>query len=694
MSTGGPTSFFEQQDLARKNSRRLVWFFGMAVIVVVVSLNLVAVGLFTSASKNPDGTVPLTARSFSSDQLSELYAIIAATTLGTGGIIGLASLGKTVALSSGGSAIAESLGGRLIESQDIKDPLEKRLLNIVEEMALASGVPVPPVYIMDNEEGINAFAAGYKPTDAVIGVTRGTLQTLSRDQLQGVIAHEFSHILNGDMRLNIRMIGVLYGLLFLGIMGRTILRLLSNVSYNSSRRSSSDSDKDSKGNPMAAVYLIAIALFILGYLGYFLGRLIQAALSRQREFLADASAVQFTRNPDGIAGALKAIGGWANHAQIQSPEALETAHMFFGDSIKRMFANSPMATHPPLETRIRRLDPNWDGVFPAPAQITEAAVESVPKNPRSNRNPLNIPGMPNIPGGMAIPPIIAGLSEGAGTRQSLGQGVNQSLSMAGQPGDDQFGYARSFKDLVPESVEVITREPLGASCIVLWLLAPSPENLALMPEAFRREYPRVARMMPDELLEYPVDLCKLIAPAIRRLSTSQMVSLIEESERLILADDKVKMGEWLVKRMVTNQLKRSKDPLAKSVGSASAAMPDTNSAVAVLMSALAWSGQSPDLDPSESQSSANHAVAKAGSMLTGVMTKSPTQCLPRTMINAERLDAALGRLVKESAKVRLAVIRAAAEVIQADEVVTRREFDMVRVVADSLDCPLPPIAFV
>jgi hypothetical protein len=368
--------------------------------------------------------------------------------------------------------------------------------------------------------------------------------------------------------------------------------------------------------------------------------------------------------------------------------------MFFGDSIKRMFASSPMATHPPLETRIRRLDPNWDGVFPAPAQITEAAVESVPKNPRSNRNPLNIPGMPNIPGGMAIPPIIAGLAEGAGVQQTLGQGVNQSLSMAGQPGDDQFGYARSFKELVPEAVEQITHEPLGASCIVLWLLTPSPENVALMPESFRREYPRVARMMPDELLEYPVDLCKLIAPAIRRLSTSQMVSLIEESERLILADDKVKMGEWLVKRMVTNQLKRSKDPLAKSVGSASAAMPDTTSAVSVLISALAWSGQSPDLDPSESQSSANHAVAKAGPMLAGVMTKSPTQCLPRTMINAERLDAALGRLVKESAKVRLAVIRAAAEVIQADEVVTRREFDMVRVVADSLDCPLPPIAFV
>ncbi|MCY2933921.1 MAG: M48 family metallopeptidase [Planctomycetota bacterium] len=686
MSTAGPTSFFEQQDLARRNSKRLIWLFGLAVLAMMICLNLVVVFLFVSAAKNPQDQSQLTINTLETIDTSQLAMLIGGTTIGTGTIIGLASLGKTVALASGGSVVAESLSGRLIEPQDVKDPLEKRLLNIVEEMAIASGVPVPPVYVMDNEEGINAFAAGHKPTDAVIGVTRGTLQTLSRDQLQGVIAHEFSHILNGDMRLNIRMIGVLYGLLFLSIIGRTIIRLLGNTT---TRRSSSD-DKDNKGNPMAVVYVIAIALFVLGYLGYFLGRLIQAALSRQREFLADASAVQFTRNPDGIAGALKTIGGWTNHAQIQSPEALETAHLFFGDSIKRISINSPMATHPPLQDRILRLDPNWDGTYPEPTHIVEAAQESIRNPSKPSRNPMNLPGMPNIPGGISIPPILAGLAEGAGGRQNLGQDVDRSLTTAGQPGDEQFGYARSFKELVPEYVEEITREPLSASCIVLWLLAPSPDDVALMPEPFRGEYPRVARLMSEELQQYPVDLCKLIAPAIRRLSSSQMVYLITEADRLILADDKVKMGEWLVKRMVTNQLRRSKDPMAKSIGAKSEAMPDTNSAVALLISALAWSGQSGN-NSAESQSSANQAVSKAGPMLANVISQSPTQCMPKTMINAQRLDAALVRLSSESAKVRLAIIRAAAEVVQADAVVTRREFDMVRVVADSLDCPLPPM---
>lgn len=704
MPNPGPTSFFDQQDMARRNSRRLIWFFGLAVLAVVVALDLLAVWLYMAASKNKragDGQMQISAPPLSDQNLRDLYMLIGATSIGTGTIIGLASLGKTVSLASGGSVVAEALGGRLIDPLDVRDPLEKRLLNVVEEMAIASGVPVPPVYMMDNEEGINAFAAGHRPTDAVIGVTRGTLQTLSRDQLQGVIAHEFSHILNGDMRLNIRMMGVLYGLLFLGMLGRTILRILSDVSYHSGggRSSSSDGDsKDNKGNPMAFVFIIAIALFVLGYLGFFLGRLIQAALSRQREFLADASAVQFTRNPDGIAGALKAIGGWANHAQMKSPEALETAHLFFGDAIKRVMAGSPLATHPPLETRIRRLDPHWDGVYPEPKQIQDSARESARK-PEPKRNPLNIPGMPNIPGGMAIPPIVAGLAEGAAGGamiapvRNIRQSVDESLDTAGRPGDEQIGYARSFLDSLPDDVSELTHQPLSASCLVLWLLRPNAIDIQAMPDVIRAEYPRVARNMPETLRDYPVDLCKLMAPAIRRLTASQMESLLAEAERLIMADDKVKISEWLVRRLVTNQLRRSSDPAAKGLytSTTGGAMPDRASAIALLLSALAWSGQ--DSGTAEQlQAQANAAIAEAADSLAAVVPTAPKQAMPRALINADRLDAALARLSGESAKVRLAVIRAAAATISADEKVTRREFDMVRVVADSLDCPLPPIA--
>jgi len=673
--------------MAHRNSRRLIWFFGLAVLAVIAALNLVAVGLYTSV-ENKRGDGPGLVQGVQAVDPAQLGMLIAATTVSTGSIIGLASLGKTVALASGGSVIAESLGGRLIDPQDVKDPLEKRLLNVVEEMAIASGVPVPPVYLMDHENAINAFAAGHKPTDAVIGVTRGTLQTLSRDQLQGVIAHEFSHILNGDMRLNIRMIGVLYGLLFLGLMGRTILRIMGDISYHNGRRSSSN-DKEDKGNPLAVIYIVAIALFVLGYLGYFLGRLIQAALSRQREFLADASAVQFTRNPDGIAGALKSIGGWVNHAQIESPAALETAHLFFGEAVTHFFSGSPLATHPPLEVRIRRLDPNWDGIYPDPEKIAYTAQNETAAKPAARRNPLNIPGMPNIPGGMAIPPVVAGLAAGGGA--TLTQGVDASLGTAGRPGDDQFDYARNFLDSLPDQVLEITREPLSASCLVLWLLGPDAASQQSIGQPFQGEFARVARLMPDELRDFPVDLCKLIAPAIRRLTTGQMQALMAEAERLIMADDKVKMSEWLVRRLVTNQLRRSKDPSAKGLAPVATVLPDRTAAVAMLISALAWSGQSSG-NAETDQAGANQAVAKAGERLADIVPQAPRQVLPRQMINADRLDAALGRLTGEPARVRLAVIRAAAAAVQADETVTRREFDMVRVVADSLDCPLPPIA--
>lgn len=686
MAVGGPTSFFEQQDLARRNSRRLIWLFALGVLVVVVCLNLVVITIYTSQSR-PDSNGDGLALQLSNQAMPELLGIIGLTSLGTGSIIGLASLGKTAALSSGGSVIAESLGGRLIDPLDVKDPLEKRLLNVVEEMALASGVPVPPVYLMDQETGINAFAAGFQPTDAVIGVTRGTLESLNRDQLQGVIAHEFSHILNGDMRLNIRMIGLLYGLLFLGLMGRTILRVLSDISYRTPRRSSSN-DKDNKGNPLAIIYVVAISLFVLGYVGFFMGRLIQAALSRQREFLADSSAVQFTRNPEGIAGALKAIGGWANHSAIQSPESMETAHMFFGDAVKRIVPKSPFATHPPLEVRIRRLDPNWDGQYPAPEKLIENAhnTEADRKN-KKPKNPLDIPGMPKIPGGMAIPPIMAGLAASE-TVVNLPRGVESSLAKAGNPSIEQFGYANSFLDLLPDAVHELTHDPLEASCVVLWLLKPNGQQVASMPEPYHHEFPRVQRMLPEELRSYPVDLSKIIAPAIRRLTVNQLETLLSEADKLIMADNRINMTEWLVRRMLRNQLRRSKFPVKTSRHDQ--AMSSTAESIALVLSAIAWAGQGGG--NTDDQSAASESLKAALPQIQKFLPDtSAVTLLPKSDIEAVKLDAALARLLGESAQIRLSVIRAAADVIQSDQEITKREFDVIRVLADSLGCPLPPL---
>ncbi len=677
MSGMGPTSFFEQQDMARRNSRRLIWMFSFAVLAVVVALNvIVAVLLFSSEGTAPDV-----------DPAAMTFAL-GTTTLGAGGMIGLASLGKTVSLSSGGSVIAESLGGRLIEPQDVKDFHEKRLLNVVEEMAIASGVPVPPVYVMDNEEGINAFAAGHRPSDAVIGVTRGTLTTLTRDQLQGVIAHEFSHILNGDMRLNIRMIGLLYGLLFLSLVGRMILRAMGNA--RSSRRSRSD-----KGDPTAFILAIAVALFVLGYLGYFLGRLIQASLSRQREYLADASAVQFTRNPDGISGALKAIGGWSQHALVQNPQSLETAHMFFSEAISRLSAHSPFATHPPLEDRIRRLDPHWDGIYPAPEIIVSQAQQDTSEpEKKERRGPLDLPGFPKMPGGVSIPPIVAGLVDAPAEDRSGGQlraGLDRSLQSVGRPGEEQFHYARRFLGSLSTEVEELAHEPLSASCMLLWLLEPDSDQVQNLPDKFRQEYPRVEAALPEELRRFPVDLIKLLAPALRHLSGKQMADLVDATESLILADSKVLMREWLVRRLLLNQVRRSRDPFLARFRTTGETIRESDTAANILISAVAWSGHTRESDE-KSDADVLRAMRIASETLGTSKPTIPQNPLPRETIGADRLDSAISRLWQEPAPYRLALIRASAAMIEADSVVTPREFDLVRVIADSLDCPLPPIS--
>ena len=213
-------------------------------------------------------------------------------------------------------------------------------------MAIASGMPVPDIYVLEQESGINAFAAGYTPGDAAIAVTRGTLELLDREELQGVIGHEFSHILNGDMRLNIRLMGVLFGIMVLGLIGRMILRSGHHASIVSSRR----------GRGAPAVLIIGLGLAILGGIGVFVARAIKASISRQREFLADASAVQFTRQTDGLASALKKIGGYEEGSHLQAADPEEVSHMLFGTGSR---LSGMFATHPPLTERIQALDPHF-----------------------------------------------------------------------------------------------------------------------------------------------------------------------------------------------------------------------------------------------------------------------------------------------------------------------------------------------
>ena len=353
------TNFFENQDAARRNTKRLVLLFCLAVVAIAGMLYLLAVLLTGVEQPDPNTGQMVISPLWWQPDLALGVAIATVIVVGGG------SLYKIAQLRGGGAVVAEALGGALIPP-GTRDADERRLLNVVEEMAIASGIPAPPVYLLKDEQGINAFAAGFAPGDAVIGVTRGCVQRLSRDELQGVIAHEFSHILSGDMGLNIRLMGVIHGILIIGIIGYFLLR--SSLYSGSSRRS------NSRDNSGMAIVAAGLGLMVIGFLGTFFGNLIKASVSRQREFFADASAVQFTRNPGGIAGALKEIGGYEGGSILESPNAPEASHLFFSQGL-RGGLQMLFATHPPLEERILRLDPNWQaGTRPARTRASRAAA--------------------------------------------------------------------------------------------------------------------------------------------------------------------------------------------------------------------------------------------------------------------------------------------------------------------------------
>jgi len=344
-------NFFENQDKAKRQSKRLYLVFALAVIGIVLLIDLLVA--FASMYIYSNGT---SINFFQGQWLEDNFGLMAASTLITSGFIGASSLYKTVRLGFGGGAVAKDMGGTLITA-DNSDPLRKRLYNIVEEMAIASGTPVPEVYVLEQEAAINAFAAGNEPSNAAIAVTRGALEQFDRDELQGVIAHEFSHVLNGDMRINIRLMGILFGILVISLIGRTILRSSRNVRVRS---------RDSAGG-VSAILFMGLALTIIGYIGLFFGRLIKAAVSRQREFLADASAVQFTRQTDGIKNALMKIAATRNSSILKAADPEEVSHMLFSKGLPKF--SGMFATHPPLPERLIAIDPQFKE-----SEITQLAI--------------------------------------------------------------------------------------------------------------------------------------------------------------------------------------------------------------------------------------------------------------------------------------------------------------------------------
>jgi Zn-dependent protease with chaperone function len=359
--------FFSQQEESRRQSHKIIWRFILANILIATVLNfaiqavyIVGIAGGTSKKQYP---VHSTILESTLQQLLDWRPFVIVNII-VFLIIGTAALLKFRSLASSGGAVAQMLGGQKV-THDSPDPLEKRLVNIVDEMSIASGLPVPEVYVLQGQDGINAFASGPTPERSAVAVTRGAIERLSRDELQGVVAHEFSHIIHGDVRLNIRLAAYIYGLLILVGVGNILLELSRGRSYSNSSRKA-----------FMPLLMMGIVIVGIGTLGKVLSVLMSAAISRNREYLADATAVQLTRNAAGLAGALKKIGGYQFGSSIDSRDADGVAHFFLADAKRLSLFDRFASTHPPLMDRIKKLDPTFNGELPDSASIELQTVSS------------------------------------------------------------------------------------------------------------------------------------------------------------------------------------------------------------------------------------------------------------------------------------------------------------------------------
>ncbi|EJG1815546.1 M48 family metallopeptidase [Vibrio parahaemolyticus] len=611
--------FFHHQDTARQRTGLLVMLFTLAVLAITGLVSVISIGIYFYFTGEPFTT----------------QSIISYCLLSFVGVLTVVSISSFIRLSelnaNGGRGVAESIGGKLI-STDTSNAKHRQLLNVVEEMSIASGIPVPPVYVMAEEHGINAFAAGMSIDDAVIGVTQGALDAFSRDELQGVIAHEFSHILNGDMRLNTRLIGALFGITCIAHFGHLILDNSNSTRHVS--RSSSDSNKG-----FAVIILIAIVCLVLGWLGTLFGNMIKAAISRQREFLADASAVQFTRNDQGIAGALKKIGSNVQGSTLNTKASDEMSHMMFGQSKLSGFS-SLFATHPPLDERIRRIEPNWDGSYAQHSHAQNTAFDNEQ---------------------------VSGFAVGGGSPASQSASPSEQLSETGK---------QLISQLPPELVD-IAREPYSARFIAFALIFDGSD---IQREMIKSYVPLASQSTLLLWLDYDLPLhlrfplLELALPALKSLSEAQKISLCKVLRELSETDNQYSLAEWCVINLLEKQLLASFGFIKQHK-----TLKQLEESVFWLLRELAWVSHS---QADKAQRAYHCALAHLG---------FPEVKLEPANSNWHLSRAALELLLQLKPKDRRMFVKACRLAIESDGEITVAEGELYRVIACFLEVPEPPL---
>lgn len=618
--------FFREQDIARRNTRLLTALFILAVLVLIAITNLLLVGLlpFETDEYGTDGLIAY----FDWPSFFAVGAVVAL-------VIGLVALVNWFNFARGGKQIATALGGTLVQPST-EDPLERRAANVVQEMALAANMPVPSLFILDQEPGINAFAAGTSPANAVVAVTRGALTTLSRDQLQGVIGHEFSHILNGDMRLSIRLAAMLRGITFIGDVGSILLR-------SASRRHRYRSSKDDN---RSAALALGLGLYVIGLLGGLMAGLIKSAISKQKEYLADASAVQFTRNPEGIGDALKIIGGHSSGTQVTAGRAEEMSHLFFGQVQPRLW--SGFATHPPIAKRIKRIDPAWDGMF----------LTATP--PAEGHSGDETASDPSHQAALAALTIAA-----AATKPTISDSVSTGPS---GPYDEA------------ESLLLETRDPFGAMALVLALVwDPTHEKTQLraleakpvtgLSVTIRRWcQPVHARTAAQRLT-----LLELCLPTLKGLSKAQYQAFRELLLEWISADGKTALGEWCVFQMVRHFL----DPEFLDTPPS---RPKHKTLRAVAEDLAVVLGTMASLTEEDTERAFQRGCA---------LLKLPLRLPERPELTVAHFSAAVDNLAECYPLLKVSILKTIAAVAGDDGVISEIEITLVKAMAAVMDCPVP-----
>ena len=649
--------FFEHQERARQKTHLLVFYFLLAVIGIIVAIYFLSLAASAFFQGNHSlGGIPRT-----------LWrpGLFLAVSAGTGATIFLASTFKTMQLSGGGKVIAMELGGRKVDT-NTSDLHERRLLNIVEEMAIAAGLPVPDVYVMDKEQSINAFAAGRSHSDAVISVTRGCMKLLSRDELQGVVAHEFSHILNGDMKLNMRLIGLLFGILFLALVGEIIMRgVLRGGQFARSNRKGS-------GGGVLAILAIGLGLMLVGYIGLFFANLIKASISRQREFLADASAVQFTRNPDGLAGALKKLGAPGGGSIITHPMATDASHLFFGNALKRNL----FATHPPLAERIKRLVPQWDGKFP-PVKLPPINGEKE----SGNHHQIKGAHRPVYSAGMFL----------EGEQDSVHMTGSEALESMGSVHPEQIEFGRQMLAHLPDQWIKLCRHEPGAQAIVFALLLSQDDALK------NAELSQLRQSTDERTFQISVSLQKDIArihsavklglldlciPTLRRLSPTEYERFHQITTDLIECDRQVNLFEFTLQKIVSRHLDTyfHQLPLPQiRYRKIDKLLHET----AVLISTLAALGNSADHE-------AIQEAFRTGAAHIEEITHTSVPFLSEDQCGLDQIGNSLDRFAQATPTVKKQLIVACSLCLMTDHAMTSHEAELVRAIADTIGCAIPP----